>query len=762
MTDTENIPADPNAQGANRKPEGGCPIAHEGVTQPEGSESENPAIDSPEPKGHRPRTNQDWWPDQLDLSVLDSRSPRRDPLGESFSYREEFQKLDVEALKQDIVEVLTTSQDWWPADFGHYGGLMIRMSWHAAGTYRVHDGRGGASDGSQRFAPLNSWPDNANLDKARRLLWPVKQKYGQKISWADLLVLAGNVAMESMGFRTFGFAFGREDVWQPEQIFWGPEDAWLGDERYTDESDVLPGVGSTEMGLIYVNPEGPMGNPDPQRAAAYIRETFKRMAMNDEETVALIAGGHTFGKTHGAGPAEDHVGPEPEAAPLENQGLGWLSSYRSGKGADTITSGLEVTWTATPTQWSNGFFANLFEFEYELTKSPAGGWQWVATDAPEIIPDAHDPEKKHKPTMLTTDLALRSDPAYEKISRRFYENPDEFAEAFGKAWYKLLHRDMGPVGNQYLGPWVPEPQLWQDPVPAVDHELIDEQDAAALKARLLDSGLSVSRLARTAWAAASTYRKTDRRGGVNGARIRLEPQRSWAVNQADQVEDVLQVLEQVQREFNDAQSGGKRVSLADVIVLAGNAAVEQAARDAGVEVTVPFRPGRTDASQDQTEVESFQYLESQADGFRNWVAEDAQVRPEELLLDKAYLLDLTAPEMTVLVGGMRALGANVGGASHGVLTDRPGVLTGDFFGNLLSPGMRWVKSQSEEGVYEVQDIGTGQTRWTATSVDLVFGSNSELRALAEVYASEDAREKLVRDFAAAWGKVMELDRFDLA
>jgi len=635
------------------------------------------------------------------------------------------------------------------------------MSWHAAGTYRVHDGRGGAGDGSQRFAPLNSWPDNANLDKARRLLWPVKQKYGQKLSWADLLVLAGNVALESMGFKTFGFAFGREDVWEPEQIIWGPEDAWLGDERYVGEGQMSEEVGSTEMGLIYVNPEGPMGNPDPVAAAAFIRETFKRMAMNDEETFALIAGGHTFGKTHGAGPADAHVGPEPEGANLEAQGLGWLSTYGSGKGGDTITSGLEVTWTDVPTQWSNRFLEILFEYEWELTKSPGGAHQWVAKDAPEIIPDAHDPNKKHRPTMLTTDLSLRFDPTYEKIGRRFLENPDEFALAFAKAWYKLLHRDMGPVGPHMLGPWVPEPQLWQDPVPVVDHELIDEQDIAQLKAKLLDSGLTIPQLAGTAWASAATYRKTDRRGGANGARIRLEPQRGWEAHEPEQLDAVLPVLERVQEEFNAAQSGGKKVSLADLIVLGGAAAVEKAAADGGFPVTVPFRPGRTDAAQEQTDVESFGYLQPRADGFRNYLRPGLKLQPETLLLDKAYMLDLSAPEMTALVGGMRALGTNVGGSSHGVLTDKPQVLTNDFFVNLLSPGTKWKASESEENAYEITDVATGELKWTATSVDLVFGSNSQLRALAEVYASEDAREKFVNDFVAAWTKVMELDRFDL-
>ncbi|MDQ1054518.1 catalase-peroxidase [Arthrobacter sp. SORGH_AS 212] len=754
------VPTPASAQGSGQKAEGGCPVMHDSVTA-QGSESENPAIDSPQPKGHRPRTIADWWPNQLDLSVLHTNHPAGNPLGPDFSYRDQFQKLDVEALKQDITEVLTTSQDWWPADFGHYGGLMIRMSWHAAGTYRVHDGRGGAGDGGQRFAPLNSWPDNANLDKARRLLWPVKQKYGQKLSWADLLVLAGNVALESMGFKTFGFAFGREDVWEPEEIFWGPEDAWLGDERYVAEGQMADEVGSTEMGLIYVNPEGPMGNPDPMAAAAFIRETFKRMAMNDEETVALIAGGHTFGKTHGAGSADDHVGPEPEGADLESQGLGWLSTYGSGKGADTITSGLEVTWTDVPTQWSNRFFEILFGHEWELLESPAGAKQWVAKNAEKIIPDAHDPEKKHLPTMLTTDLSLRVDPEYEKISRRFLENPDQFALAFAKAWYKLLHRDMGPVGPHLLGPWVPEAQLWQDPVPAVGHELIGEEDIAALKAKLLDSGLTVPQLASTAWASAATYRKTDRRGGANGARIRLEPQRSWEANEPEQLSTALQTLERVQEEFNTGQANGKKVSLADLIVLGGAAAVEKAASDAGVPVTVPFRPGRTDAAQEQTDVESFGYLQPRADGFRNYIRPGVKLQPETLLLDKAYLLDLSAPEMTALVGGMRALGTNVGGSGHGVLTDRPQALTNDFFVNLLSPGTKWKASENEENVYEITDVSTGEVKWTATPVDLVFGSNSQLRALAEVYASGDAKEKFVHDFVAAWAKVMELDRFDL-
>jgi catalase-peroxidase len=741
-----------------------CPVAHgdaePGSATSHGSESENPGMPSPEPKVAHPRTNRDWWPNQLDLSVLHAHAPQANPLDPDFDYSEEFKKLDVEALRQDLVELMTDSQDWWPADFGHYGGLFIRMSWHAAGTYRIADGRGGAGDGAQRFAPLNSWPDNANLDKARRLLWPIKKKYGKSLSWADLLVLAGNVAMESMGFETFGFAFGREDIWAPEEIFWGPEDAWLGDERYAAEGEMVPDLGATEMGLIYVNPEGPKGEPDPVKAAAFIRETFGRMAMNDEETFALIAGGHTFGKTHGAAPADDYVGPEPEAAPLEAQGLGWASSYGSGKGPDTITSGLEVTWTDTPTKWDNSFLEILFGNEWELTESPGGAKQWVAKEGGSTVPDAFDPEKRHRATMLTTDLALRFDPTYEKIGRRFLEHPDEFAEAFAKAWYKLLHRDMGPV-SRYLGPWVPEPQIWQDPVPAVDHDLVDEQDLAALKQTLLDSGLSLSELVTTAWAAAASFRSTDKRGGANGARIRLAPQKDWAVNQPEQLARVLARLEQVQQEFNQAQSGGKRISLADLIVLGGSAAVEKAAKDAGVEITVPFHPGRTDASQEQTDVESFSVLEPRADGFRNYVREGEKLQPETLLVDRAYMLGLTAPEMTVLVGGLRALGANHGGTSHGVLTDRTGVLTNDFFVNLLSPGTQWKASESQENVYEIRDLATGETRWTATAVDLVFGANSQLRAVAEVYASDDAQEKFVRDFVAAWVKVMDADRFDL-
>ncbi|MGN6577068.1 MAG: catalase/peroxidase HPI [Nocardioides sp.] len=725
-----------------------------------GSESENPVIDAPEPKtGGRPRSNRDWWPNQLNLQVLHQHSPRSNPMGEDYDYAEEFKKLDVEALKRDVVEVMTTSQDWWPADFGHYGGLFIRMSWHSAGTYRIEDGRGGGGDGSQRFAPLNSWPDNANLDKARRLLWPVKQKYGKQISWADLLVFAGNVALESMGFKTFGFGFGREDIWEPEEIYWGPEDTWLGDERYAGDRELSGPLGAVQMGLIYVNPEGPNGNPDPVAAARDIRETFRRMAMNDEETFALIAGGHTFGKTHGAGPA-DNVGPEPEAAPLEEQGLGWKSSYGTGKGGDTITSGLEVTWTDTPTKWDNRFLEILFGNEWELTESPAGAKQWVAKDAEATVPDAHDPSKKHRHTMLTTDLSLRFDPEYEKIGRRFLEHPEEFAEAFAKAWYKLLHRDMGPV-TRYLGPWVPEAQLWQDPVPAVDHELVGDAEIAALKEKVLGSGLSVAQLAGTAWASAVTFRGTDMRGGANGARIRLAPQKDWDVNTASGVAEVLDRLEQIQGEFNDSQTGGVKISLADLIVLAGCAAVEKAAADAGVEVTVPFAPGRTDASQEQTDVESFRVLEPRADGFRNYLREGEKLPPETLLLDRANLLTLTAPEMTVLVGGMRALGTNVGGSQHGVFTDRPGQLTTDFFTNLLDQGTEWKVSKDRENVYEGHDRASGEVTRTATAVDLVFGSNSQLRAIAEVYAAADAQEKFVRDFVRAWDKVMTLDRFDL-
>jgi catalase-peroxidase len=722
------------------------------------SESENPTIEAPEPSPHRPRTNQDWWPNQLDLKVLHPHTAEGNPLGADFDYASEFAKLDVKELEQDIKEVLNTSQAWWPADFGHYGGLMIRMSWHAAGTYRIEDGRGGAGDGGQRFAPLNSWPDNANLDKARRLLWPVKQKHGQKISWADLLVFAGNVALEDMGFETFGFGFGREDVWEPEEIIWGPEDTWLGDERYSGDRELAGPFGAVQMGLIYVNPEGPNGEPDPLKAARDIRETFRRMAMNDEETVALIAGGHTFGKTHGAASGDDYVGPEPEGCPVTGQGLGWHNTFGTGVGADAITSGLEVTWTSTPTQWGSGFFDNLFGHEWELTKSPAGASQWVAKDADETFPDPDGTPNRRKPTMLTTDLSLRMDPEYERISRRFHANLDEFRLAFAKAWYKLLHRDMGPV-SRFLGPYVAEPQLWQDPVPAHEGELISDADVTTLKQQVLDSGLSVSQLVRTAWASAASYRGTDKRGGANGARIRLEPQRSWAANDPSELATVLETLEKVQQEFNGG--GGAQVSLADLIVLAGSAAVEKAARDGGHDVTVPFTPGRTDASQEQTDVEAFAVLEPRADGFRNYVREGEKLSLETLLLDRAYMLELTAPEMTVLVGGLRALDANQGGTPHGVLTDRPGVLTNDFFVNLLAPGTEWKDSASTENLYEIRDAASGEQKWSATAADLVFGSNSQLRAIAEVYASSDGRDKFVTDFVKAWTKVMELDRFDV-
>ncbi|MEV0808749.1 catalase/peroxidase HPI [Micromonospora sp. NPDC050200] len=727
-----------------------------------GSESENPVIPSPTPTPTRPRTNQDWWPNQLNLQVLHQHSPRSTPMGEDFDYAEEFKTLKVEELKQDILDVMTTSQDWWPADYGHYGPLFIRMSWHAAGTYRIEDGRGGGGDGAQRFAPLNSWPDNANLDKARRLLWPVKQKYGRKISWADLLVFTGNVALESMGFKTFGFGFGREDIWEPEELFWGPEDTWLGDERYSGDRELAGPLGAVQMGLIYVNPEGPNGIPDALAAARDIRETFGRMAMNDEETVALIAGGHTFGKTHGAGDAS-LVGPEPEGCPVDHQGLGWKNALGSGKGRDTITSGLEGAWTPTPITWDNSYFETLFGYEWELTESPAGAKQWKPKDGAgaDAVPDAHDPSVRHAPMMATTDLALRVDPIYEQISRRFRENPDQLAEAFAKAWYKLLHRDMGPV-SRYLGPWVPEPQLWQDPVPAVDHELIADEDIAALKGKVLASGLSVSQLALTAWASAASFRGTDMRGGANGARIRLEPQKNWEVNDPAELATVLQTLERIQQEFNNSQSGGKKISLADLLVLGGCAAVEQAARNAGHHVTVPFAPGRTDASQEQTDVESFAVLEPKADGFRNYLRAGEKLSPETLLLDRANLLTLTAPEMTVLIGGMRALNANVGQARHGVFTDRPETLTNDFFVNLLDIGTEWKPSTSAENVFEGRDRATGEVRWTATAVDLVFGSNSQLRAIAEVYGGDDAREKFVQDFVAAWVKVMNLDRYDLA
>jgi catalase-peroxidase len=728
--------------------------------------------------------NRDWWPNQLKLNILRQQSSLSNPMGDGFSYAEAFNSLDLEAVKKDLHTLMTDSQDWWPADFGHYGGLFIRMAWHSAGTYRVGDGRGGAGAGLQRFAPLNSWPDNVSLDKARRLLWPIKQKYGRNISWADLMILTGNIALESMGFKTFGFAGGREDVWEAdESVYWGSETTWLGnDKRYSDGSPgVVEGHGvlvsdedadgdthsrklekplaAAHMGLIYVNPEGPDGNPDPIAAAKDIRDTFGRMAMNDEETVALIAGGHSFGKTHGAS-TSDHVGKEPEAAGVEQQGFGWANQYGSGKGPDTITSGLEVTWTTTPTQWSNNFFENLFGFEWELTKSPGGAHQWVAKNADDIIPDAYDNTKKHKPTMLTTDLALRLDPAYEKVSRRFLEDHNAFADAFARAWYKLTHRDMGPK-ERYLGPDVPQEELlWQDPIPAVDHQLVDENDIASLKAQILDSGLSVSQLVSTAWASASTFRGSDKRGGANGARIRLAPQRYWQVNNPAKLQEVLSVLENIQNEFNGAQGSGKKVSLADLIVLAGNIGVEKAAKDAGNDIKVPFTPGRMDASQEQTDVESFGYLEPAADGFRNYRKSKAPVATEELLIDKAQLLTLTAPELTVLIGGLRVLDTNFDGSKHGVFTSRPGQLTNDFFVNLLDMRTAW-KTAGDREIYEGSDRTTGQVKWTGSRADLVFGSNSELRAVAEVYASADAGDKFVKDFVATWNKVMNLDRFDL-
>ena len=708
------------------------------------------------------RTNRDWWPNQLRLELLHQHSSKSDPMDKGFDYAKEFKSLDYKALKKDLVKLMTDSQDWWPADFGHYGPQFIRMAWHAAGTYRIADGRGGSGRGQQRFAPLDSWPDNVNIDKSRRLLWPIKQKYGQQISWADLLILTGNVALESMGFRTFGFAGGRADVWEPDQdVNWGQEIAWLGvDKRFTGDRDLGP-FGATHMGLIYVNPEGPNASGDYMAAAKDIRATFSRMAMNDEETVALIAGGHTFGKAHGAAP-ESHKGPEPEAAPLEAQGLGWISNYGSGHGGDTISSGIEVTWTKTPALWSNNFFENLFKYEWELTKSPAGAKQWVAKDAPEIIPDAHDPSKKHKPTMLTTDLTLRFDPEFGKISRRFLEDPQAFAEAFARAWFKLTHRDMGPKAR-YLGPEVPKEELiWQDPIPALDHKLIDEQDIAALKGKVLASGLSVSELVSSAWASASTFRGSDKRGGANGARIRLAPQKDWEVNQPAQLAKVLKTLEGIQSAFNSAQSDGKKVSLADLIVLAGCAGVEQAAKSAGHEVTVPFTPGRMDTSQEQTDVESFAVLEPIGDGFRNYVRGQYGVSAEALLVDKAQLLTLTAPEMTVLVGGMRVLKTNFGGAKHGVFTQKPEVLTNDFFVNLLDMGTEWKPVSKDADVFEGRDRKTGEVKWTGTRVDLVFGSNSELRALAEVYGSSGAQKKFVHDFVSAWNKVMNLDRFELA
>lgn len=724
---------------------GGCPVAHERAAHPTQGGG-----------------NSQWWPNRLNLKILAKNPAVANPLGEEFDYASAFEGLDLPAVKRDIEEVLTTSQDWWPADFGHYGPFMIRMAWHSAGTYRISDGRGGAGAGQQRFAPLNSWPDNGNLDKARRLLWPVKKKYGRNLSWADLMILTGNVALESMGFETFGFAGGRADVWEPdEDVYWGPETTWLGDERYTGDRELENPLGAVQMGLIYVNPEGPNGTPDPIAAARDIRETFRRMAMNDEETVALIAGGHTFGKTHGAGPA-DHVGADPEAAPLEQQGFGWKSTYRSGKGPDAITSGLEVTWTTTPTQWGNGFFKNLFEYEYELSKSPAGAHQWVAKNAEAIIPDAYDPAVKHLPTMLTTDLSLRFDPVYEQISRRFYENPAEFADAFARAWYKLTHRDMGPVAR-YLGPEVPsEELLWQDPLPARSYELVDAADITSLKRSILASDLTVTQLVSAAWAAASSFRGSDKRGGANGGRIRLEPQRNWTVNNPDELAQVLRVLEGVQKSFNAEQNGGKQVSLADLVVLAGVAAVEKAATEAGHDIEVPFTPGRVDAAQEQTDVESFAALEPAADGFRNYLGKGTRLPAEYLLIDRANLLTLSAPELTVLVGGLRALGVTRQQSSLGVLTETPGRLTNDFFVNLLDLGTEWKSTSEDENTFEGRDAATGAVKWTGTRADLVFGSNSELRAVAEVYASDDAKEKFVKDFVSAWDKVMNLDRFDIA
>ena len=730
----------------NEENGGGCPVAHERAPLPtEGG------------------GNRGWWPNRLNLKILAKNPAEANPLGEGFDYAEAFESLDLDAVKRDIAALLTDSQDWWPADYGHYGPLMIRMAWHSAGTYRINDGRGGAGAGQQRFAPLNSWPDNGNLDKARRLLWPVKAKYGQKLSWADLMILTGNVALESMGFETFGFAGGREDVWEPdEDVYWGPETTWLGDERYKGDRELENPLAAVQMGLIYVNPEGPNGNPDPLAAAVDIRETFKRMAMDDEETVALIVGGHTFGKTHGAADPEKYVGPEPEGAPLEEQGLGWHNSYGSGNGTATITSGLEGAWTNTPVQWDNSFLEILFGNEWELGKSPAGASQWKPKGGEENVPDAQDPTVRHTATMLTTDLALRMDPVYEPISRRFLEHPEELKDAFARAWFKLTHRDMGPVAR-YLGPEVPSEELiWQDPVPAVDHELVGAEDVAALKQQILASGLSVSQLVSAAWASASTFRGGDKRGGANGARVRLEPQKDWEVNDPEQLAQVLTVLEKVQQDFNGANAGGKQVSLADLIVLAGCAAVEQAARNGGNEVEVPFTPGRTDASLEQTDVESFEYLEPSADGFRNYLRPGHELSAEYLLIDRANLLTLTAPEMTVLVGGLRVLGANAKGSQVGVLTTTPESLSNDFFVNLLDLGTAWKPTSEAAETFEARDLAGGELKWTGSRVDLVFGSNSELRALAEVYASEDAQEKFVRDFVAAWSKVMELDRFDLA
>jgi len=735
----------PEDQGKNTSTESNCPF-HHGASAP---------------------TNRDWWPNQVNLNVLHQHSDLSDPMGKEFDYAKEFKSLDLNAVIKDLHVLMTDSQDWWPADFGHYGGLFIRMAWHSAGTYRIGDGRGGAGAGQQRFAPLNSWPDNVNLDKARRLLWPIKQKYGRKISWADLMILAGNVALEDMGFKTFGFGGGREDVWEPEEdVFWGPEGKWLADERYSGDRDLSNPLAAVQMGLIYVNPEGPNGKPDPVAAAKDIRETFKRMAMNDEETVALIAGGHTFGKTHGAAIPADYVGPEPEGAEIYEQGLGWKNKFGKGCGADTIGSGLEVIWTTTPTKWSNNFFENLFKYDWELTKSPAGAHQWTPKNGAGngTVPDAHDPSKRRAPSMLTTDLSLRMDPAYEKISRRFYEHPDQFADAFARAWFKLTHRDMGPI-VRYLGPLVPKEHLpWQDPIPAVNHPLIGEKEVAALKEKILASGLTISQLVSTAWASASTFRGSDKRGGANGARIRLAPQKDWEVNQPAELAKVLKKLESIQKEFNASAAGGKKVSLADLIVLGGDLAIEKAAKDGGQNIKIPFTPGRMDASQEQTDVESFEPLEPKADGFRNYMHGKQRLSPEELLVDKAQLLRLTAPELTVLVGGLRVLGANTGNSKHGVLTKKPGTLTNDFFVNLLDMNTQWQPSQSSNGsgdVYEGRDRKSNQVKWTGTRVDLIFGSHSQLRALAEVYGSSDAKEKFVKDFAAAWTKVMNHDRFDI-
>jgi catalase-peroxidase len=736
----------PEAKDKHTTPEGKCPVAH---------------------GARKAHTNADWWPNQVNVNILHQHSPKSDPMGKEFNYAEEFKTLDLNAVIKDLHVLMTDSQEWWPADFGHYGPLFIRMAWHSAGTYRIGDGRGGAGSGQQRFAPLNSWPDNVNLDKARRLLWPIKQKYGRKISWADLMILAGNVALDSMGFKTFGFGGGRADVWEPEELNWGPEGTWLADERYSGDRNLENPLGAVQMGLIYVNPEGPNGKPDPIAAARDIRETFARMAMNDEETVALIAGGHTFGKTHGAGVPAQYVGNEPEGADIEDQGFGWKNKLGKGHSGDTIGSGLEVIWTTTPTKWSNNFFTNLFGYEWELTKSPAGAHQWTPKNGAgkATVPDAHDPSKHHAPSMLTTDLALRLDPDYEKISRRFYEHPDQFADAFARAWFKLTHRDMGPIAR-YLGPLVPKEVLvWQDPVPAVDHKLIEEKDVATLKAKILASGLSISQLVTTAWASAASFRGSDKRGGANGARIRLAPQKDWEVNQPAELAKVLPKLEAIQKEFNSSQSNGnrgKKISLADLIVLGGNAAVEEAAKKAGHEVKIPFSPGRTDASQEQTDVHSFAAMEPVADGFRNYLRSGQVLSAEELLLDRAQLLTLTAPEMTVLIGGMRALNANFGQTKHGVFSNRPETLTNDFFVNLLDMNTRWDPSSTSEGVYEGRDRATGKIKWTGTRVDLVFGSNSQLRAIAEVYASDDSKEAFVKDFAAAWTKVMNLDRYDLA